>query len=534
MEAQRAHESKLRGAVFPRGAIRPYPSAGLWRGEHDVRPRVTALLFALVVLSLPLQGQGFKFGGLEINVNFMVCALFTLVVLFRLPHFPLSSDKWYLLFLGWCVLSIVHNFGIHTSAGRSSSPLGAQGIGATQVRWLYHFARLCLVWLFFRSVFNYLVATPRSVGNLISWLRKACWFLLLYGTYQLIGAPRGWPLIAMNNLHYGQEIQRMFSRFADVDRVFATFAEPKGYALFLNFVLPLLIGRYLLDLKTRHSRVAHDPSLIPRFVNGQLVLIVGLVFHLFLTASVGGLVAFFLQMLVLVVLARRKPVLIVVAALILAIGGASVLWIDKSPAEFFRLMTWELTRTETGTAGWYRALARINWRMILERPILGHGPGGLVFARPSFWIYGPFEERISRVGWGDGSGVVLYVLGSAGFVGGLFFAAFFISHIRAATTAIMRRRLSSQGEFLLPFAFASFIGLAIHFVVLAVWNQLHIWLALALVAFLCQGQGLRPFKPSRARAFGLGRRTRWAKHPPGKGPKLGTFSATGQHGLPYT
>lgn len=154
---------------------------------------------------------------------------------------------------------------------------------------------------------------------------------------------------------------------------------------------------------------------------------------LFLAASRGGIMAFFLEVglvLILVFLRRRGRGQLVAGGVVLLLGGILVAWLGVGPtldrfAAYRKLEVTEGRRVE---------MAKDSWRIFLDHPILGTGLGTLQEVFPRYETL--YDGLVVNHAHND----YVEALAETGLIGGLFGLAFLVLLFREARTRLALAR----------------------------------------------------------------------------------------------
>ena len=175
---------------------------------------------------------------------------------------------------------------------------------------------------------------------------------------------------------------------------------------------------------------------------------------LFLAASRGGLVAFFLEVgliLILSFLLRRGRGEIAGGALVLLLAGALVAWLGVGPA-LERFSTYrQLEVTESRRV----EMTKDTWRMFLAHPVFGTGLGTLEEAFPRYETV--YDGLVINHAHND----YVEALAETGLIGGLFGAAFLVILFRGGWLRLRRAKNPMDLAFHVG-AFSACCGLLAH------------------------------------------------------------------------
>lgn len=422
---------------------------------------------ALVLLALSLI---FPATGVDIGISLTLPMIVGAFVVFSNRHVSRlsASGLWILAFLVWAGISA----GVNTFTA-SNIPSGS--LRVTEARLFIHWVRLVFVFAYAWS----LEGALRRKENWRAFLGAvtiAAWFVTAVAVYQVVATVMGYPVIAFGNLHtdYGTLPLGRYFGGAVVPRLLGTFGEPKGFGAFINFAWPLVLA-------ARLSGVEQPRRGISARVCGVLPWL--MVLELVGTFSRGALLIFVVQLGILTLggLFRTAIRYAVGAAiglfLVAAVVGLPVLEIVLEFAGTYV--------REGDTPSNQMEAIRALTPLVLQRPILGHGPGGILFATSQKVLarLRHLQLTYTEEGYLDATFLPWYVLGSTGFVGTLLFAGYLWAKARE-----IFRRLAENEAYHRPdkpvmvLMVSSVVGSFLNFTFQANWNDLYPWSSLALLS----------------------------------------------------
>jgi len=178
---------------------------------------------------------------------------------------------------------------------------------------------------------------------------------------------------------------------------------------------------------------------------------------LFLAASRGGVVGFFLALglvMILAFLRRRGRNQFVAAAVVLLLAGALVAWLGVQPLldRFATYRQLEVTQNRRAE------MVKDSWRIFLDHPILGTGLGTLQEVFPRYETL--YDGLVVNHAHND----YVEALAETGLIGGILGAAFLAVLFRGAWVRLMRAKNAMDLAFHIG-AFAACCGLLAHSVV---------------------------------------------------------------------
>jgi len=443
--------------------------------------------FLILVLSIPFEGQGWDV-GITLNLALLGGIIFVLfsprlILRHKLDH----SDHLFAGFILVALLSILVN---------AFFPMPSEVPGSVRLRWsparpFIHLSRFVLLFLLYIAAKEYLVVHRNGIARFYRYFHVIALFTLGYGTYQLIGGFMGWPLLSLNNLHDAGHVYRIRFFPKDMVRVFATFWEPKYYGQFLLAATFLLAGSYL---SRRHRYSCPVLSSLRRPALIEFIVIVGLIFHLMLSFSRASFIIFVPMLALAGILQRRFSNVFSIAFLwVLAIWVVLGVVVGENLGSGIQTIVWSYT-SERGTLNFYIVRTRAVVEGILARPILGYGLGALEFYTSSLVHQLPAWAKTEFVSAPD---MLSYLLSGTGVVGTLFFMLFLFSVFRRAWKRMRVMRRGSSGirgmstRTLLVFSFCGVLAVWMQFTVMASWNEVYVFLLLALLDALVGASGAK-------------------------------------------
>jgi len=453
------------------------------RGKVPVSQRATSskphllqrLGLWIFVLSIPLQGQGWE-AGITVNLALLGGVFFVLTHLRLLTrHRFRTSDRLFLAFLWVAALSIVIN---------ALCPQPLTMTFSEELRWgmarsLVHLLRFVLLYAVYACARSALEVYSTGLSRFFRAFRVMVLLVFIYGSYQLIGGFFDWPFLSLNNLHDAGFVYR--TRFFDSGtvRVFATFWEPKHYGQFLIGAILLLTGHYIVRRQTSRSQelrlIGPPPSL------GQIILVLGLLFHLVMSFSRASLIAFVVVAGFLLTSQRRVRVysLRITAGFLVAFLLSFQFLLKVPVASGFQVLLRSYLAPR-GTISFNLQRSLVALEAVRSRPVLGYGLGGLVFASEDLQGRLPPWARTELFNAPD---IFSYLLSGCGIAGTLLFLLFVASILIRAWRALRILDASSrtfEASFLV-FVFSGVVGVWMQFATLASWNEVYVFLLLAVL-----------------------------------------------------
>lgn len=450
-------------------------SAGKLRQSVGLR----RLSLVLLVLGFPFPAFGVDI-GISLVAHFLIAVGFVLI---NINKFSITgSDIWYWLFLVWAALSIFFNMLMMEPVDIVDAPLRL-----TALRWLFHLWRLGFFLIYMRVLQNVLQMNEGTlVRTFVLWLALAAGITIIVSVVQLVAFYGNMPFVSFANLPHhnitgGLPTGSYFSGMK-VPRIVGTFSEPKWYASFITFAWPLLLGGVNIGAATRPVG-----SVTPIWDFKGLVLkwvAFGLIGCLILTFSRSGLLVFLVQLALLGILV--SPVRVARYGLVFAISGFVALQtFGVDPVRGGMEFTSTLWRT--GDVGMSHLHAiQVTMPLILEKPILGHGPGGFLFATIDVLpqLEGVFTAYASG-GFLDATSLPIYILASTGIIGTIFFGMYLLSRIRHMVGALGKSYTKTRSKnlsILLILAIVSVAGCLLTYAIEVSWNQLWLWTSIAFAS----------------------------------------------------
>jgi len=223
---------------------------------------------------------------------------------------------------------------------------------------------------------------------------------------------------------------------------FGPYVNRNHFAGLMELIVPTGISVFVLR--------AFDRERLP-LVAVLMLLPVG---ALFMAASRGGLVAFFVEvglLLILAFLVRRGRGEVAGGAVVLLLATALVAWLGVGPAlerfsTYRQLELGENRRVE---------MAKDTWRMFIAHPILGTGLGTLQETFPRYETI--YDGLVINHAHND----YVEALAETGIIGGLFCASFLVILFRGSWIRLRRAKNTMDSAFHVG-AFSACCGLLVH------------------------------------------------------------------------
>lgn len=442
--------------------------------EQAKRP---VLLFALLILSLPFQATAAVDFGITITIYLVLGLVFTLKYhrfanLLRIDKFDVSI----FLFLLWASLSLLYNTMAHPEVMEGAG----SGLRGSALRGVMHLLRFGFLWVFYKTLRNYLLQNPSELRRFFKLLVIVGTFLGIYGGYQLIGQQFYWPFINLKTIHSPFQALPVMTipDIGNIYRVFGTFAEPLNYANFLLVLIPLLFAYYLIQRSKQDSGFSQNT----RAARWWLGLLLGLLLvNFFLTFSRGAYLSFAVGVGFLAVVTNIKGILRY-GKYALSIGVPVILLLYTfttfyaiPPGKIMQFFVSSYFNSEDlSRADRLQKLAQ-GLQIFQTEPIFGVGLGNDAY----------YQAEAAREN--PRSGVILssisfvgYLLANTGFVGFTLFMLFLLGHILESLKSMSRVKKSSPTYTFLLF---STVAIVMTFSQMATFEgafELYVWVLLAL------------------------------------------------------
>lgn len=438
-------------------------------GGRNFAERAAGFLVAALVVAFVFDAQGLVGpGGVRASIAMTVSYVAAISFATDLdPRRLTGSEVWLALFvLHLAAAGLLAAF----ASGRSWSlrPEHVPPLGAP--RHVYHAGRWFVIVIFVVAVRQVLTRCPKLLRRVETGMWWAAAIVGIFGTYQLVGYYLGWPFTNINNLH---KVGQHPLVGGTVLRMFATFAEPKIYGIFLVFLIPSLVG-YV---------VSRGPSGVGGLWKRALVVL--LCGHFLMTFSMGSYLAVLIVSGLGIVVLRPwshpplRRLAVGLAVVLMAAGTALGGEIHDVASQ-----TWNRLSVITSLDFAYQSTAGITFvqlerafKLALDNPLFGMGPGG-------------FYEQAVAEGWRNWRGQIIgpkshvaYLLASGGLLSVVLFYLYPLTLLSQAVK-ILRHSAANQSPFATRLRFHLVAGAAVttQMAVQGGVNRMFVWFLYALIA----------------------------------------------------
>lgn len=402
----------------------------------------------LLFIGLPFEALGVHIYA-DISIKILVAYIF---ILFNLSsvlerHFDVY-DKIILIFLYTIIFSWFMNAFLRPESLELYS--FHRDPNLSWVRGPYHIYKFLFLFMLYKLTKEVALLSSNAIiiNSLLRVVLITTLAIIFYGIYQSVGDVIGLPFTNLNNLHKIDASSILTTYYGSYFRIFSVFGEPKGYASYLVFVIPMFFS----CLVSNRSDIIFKK--LPTKV--KLMFCFLCVLSLMLTFSRSAFVSIIITAVVCVlmfkaIISKYKKLLV---RLMLVIGVSILLWInigffygvesstkkmliDPFASHLPQVMESDEAELvgELSNVGHNSLTIKQSIELLKESPLLGFGPGQFAIqAELRHWATWKFGRLDTVHG---PTNFIAYMLGNLGLLGSLLLILFVCKHIRAAQMCLV-------------------------------------------------------------------------------------------------